>query len=93
MIERAAILARDGRVMFDLPPAGMQAISTAQSIPAASYDILSEADRRKRDRSNIEAALRASGGKVFGRGGAAELLGIKPTTLTSRMKTLGMKKA
>ena len=31
-------------------------------------------------------ALERSGGKVFGRGGAAELLGVKPTTLASRIK-------
>ena len=36
-------------------------------------------------RSNM-AALKASGGKVFGKDGAAELLAIKPTTLASRIK-------
>jgi transcriptional regulator with GAF, ATPase, and Fis domain len=36
------------------------------------------------------AALQASGGKVFGPGGAAELLDVKPTTLASRIKTLGI---
>ena len=29
-----------------------------------------------------------SGGKVFGPGGAAEILDVKPTTLLSRMKVL-----
>lgn len=35
-------------------------------------------------------ALRHCNGKVFGRGGAAELLEIKPTTLASRIKSLGI---
>ena len=36
------------------------------------------------------AALKATHGKVFGPGGAAELLGMKPTTLASRLKALGI---
>ena len=43
---------------------------------------------REVERDHISAALRASGGKVSGRGGAAELLGLKPSTLESRMKKL-----
>jgi transcriptional regulator with GAF, ATPase, and Fis domain len=40
------------------------------------------------ERANILAALEACAGKVFGPGGAAELLDIKPTTLASRIKAL-----
>jgi formate hydrogenlyase transcriptional activator len=36
-------------------------------------------------------ALEACGGKVFGPGGAAAILGIKPTTLASRIKTFGIR--
>jgi transcriptional regulator with GAF, ATPase, and Fis domain len=36
----------------------------------------------------MQAALKACGGKLFGKGGAAELLGLKPTTLASRLKRL-----
>lgn len=36
----------------------------------------------------MHAALKASNGKLFGKGGAAELLGLKPTTLASRLKRL-----
>jgi transcriptional regulator with GAF, ATPase, and Fis domain len=86
VIERAAILARNGRVRIDLPesPAG------GRRAPAAGK-ILTDDDRRERDRTNIMAALEASGGKVFGQGGAAELLDVKPTTLASRIKTLGIR--
>ncbi|MDC7228440.1 MAG: AAA family ATPase, partial [Spirochaetales bacterium] len=41
--------------------------------------------------AHIKKALDISGGRVYGSGGAAELLGLKPTTLQSRMKKLGIK--
>ena len=52
--------------------------------------LLTDDERRERDRANILAALESCGGKVFGRGGAAELLDVKPTTLASRIKALGI---
>ena len=45
------------------------------------------------EREHIIAALREAGGKVSGRGGAAELLGLKPSTLDSRMRKLGIRAA
>jgi transcriptional regulator with GAF, ATPase, and Fis domain len=41
-------------------------------------------------RAAIRSALQQSGGRIYGRGGAAELLGLKPSTLQSRMKKLGI---
>ena len=38
----------------------------------------------------ISAALDQSGGKIYGRGGAAEILGLKPSTLQSKMRKLGI---
>jgi len=43
------------------------------------------------EREHIAAALRAAGGKVSGKGGAAEMLGLKPSTLDSRMRKLGIR--
>jgi transcriptional regulator with GAF, ATPase, and Fis domain len=51
---------------------------------------MTSAEMRDHERANIQAALDACNGKVFGRNGAAELLGIRPTTLASRMKALGL---
>ena len=42
------------------------------------------------NRMLIEQALRQAGGRVHGPGGAAELLGIHPSTLRSRMRKLGI---
>lgn len=53
----------------------------------------SETERLERDRSNIQLALTACKGKISGENGAAQLLGIKPTTLASRIKKLGMENA
>ena len=47
---------------------------------------------KQRERESIQAALSQSGGKVFGPGGAAELLKMKPTTLASRITALGLNK-
>ena len=72
---------------------GCESICPRRSTSAtaqAGRPILTEDDRRERDRANI-LALEACGGKVFGRGGAAELLDVKPTTLASRIKALGIR--
>jgi transcriptional regulator with GAF, ATPase, and Fis domain len=45
------------------------------------------------ERNNIRKALEAARGRIYGQGGAAELLGMNPSTLRSRMKTLGIKKS
>jgi PAS domain S-box-containing protein len=87
VIERAAILARNGRLRIDLPVRGAGRLAPGRSDPVP---LLTDDERRERDRANIVAALDACGGKVFGPGGAAELLNVKPTTLASRIKALGI---
>jgi DNA-binding NtrC family response regulator len=52
--------------------------------------ILTRAQLRQRERESIRAALGVAGGRVSGPGGAADLLGVKPTTLASRIKALGL---
>lgn len=41
-------------------------------------------------KTHIRQALELSGGKLYGENGAAAMLGLKPTTLQSRMKKLGI---
>ncbi|GJD43014.1 Anaerobic nitric oxide reductase transcription regulator NorR [Methylobacterium cerastii] len=91
VIERAAILAVRGRLRFDLPETEppRRADAAAPTLPADRPP--TEADRRARDRAEIAAALALTGGKVFGPGGAAELLGLRPTTLASRIKAMRIK--
>ena len=65
--------------------------SAQEEQDAGRTRLMTEDDRRQRDRDNIAAALRAANGRIFGVGGAAELLRIRPTTLISRIKALGVK--
>jgi len=90
VMERAAILAHNGRPRFELPTMTMAPAGPLVEPEGRASSLLTEAARRDRDRENIRAALRATRGKVFGPGGAAELLGIKPTTLASRIRALGL---
>lgn len=90
VLERAVILARGDRLMLDLPvPRTDGEDQVADDLSRRA--VRTESDRRAADRADIEAALKVSGGKVSGPGGAATILGLKPTTLTSRMKSLGIR--
>jgi PAS domain S-box-containing protein len=92
MIERAAILARDGRLRIELPDSARPAAVAVEDDPSSLPSLLTDADRKDRDRANITAALQSCGGRIFGPNGAAALLGVKPTTLASRIKVLGIAK-
>jgi transcriptional regulator with GAF, ATPase, and Fis domain len=82
VIERAAVHARGAALDLDalLAP------------PSASAEIETEAARKRRERANIESALAAANGRIYGPDGAAKILGMKPTTLASRIKALGIGK-
>ena len=90
VIERAAILARRGKLRIDLPDTPVPVRAAPRGNGTVQVSVLTDEDRRTRDRANIAAALAACNGRVFGTGGAAALLGVKPTTLASRMKALGI---
>jgi DNA-binding NtrC family response regulator len=55
-------------------------------------DIISEPQWRDMERTNLLNALRRANWKISGRGGAAELLHVKPSTLESRMKAFAIEK-
>jgi transcriptional regulator with GAF, ATPase, and Fis domain len=95
VIERAVILARGGLLHFDLPVTDSMPppISSAPDPGAeAGLEFFTEAEMRRRERENLAAVLQSAGWKIKGADGAAELLGLKPTTLLSRMKKMGLKK-
>jgi formate hydrogenlyase transcriptional activator len=94
VIERAIIISKDGRLAFDLPLSGAAAndVNLAPLDDSAESLPFTEQQRLQRDRINILAALKMAHGKISGKDGAAELLEIKPTTLVSRMKSLGIEK-
>jgi len=92
VIERAIIISKEGRLTFDLPLSGAAAndVNLAPADDIAESLPFTENERLQRDRVNIMAALKMTNGKISGKEGAAELLEIKPTTLVSRMKSLGI---
>jgi len=89
VIERAAILAQNGRLRIDLPD-GHATASADHRKGETRPAILTDDELRAHERANIAAALKVCNGKVSGAGGAAELLAMKPTTLASRIKALGL---
>jgi transcriptional regulator with GAF, ATPase, and Fis domain len=87
VLERACIVATDGRLRFDLPTdSSKQREEPAESTTTKS--ILTDAEMRRFEANNIRAALESSKGKIYGNEGAAARLGMKPTTLASRIKAL-----
>jgi transcriptional regulator with GAF, ATPase, and Fis domain len=86
VIERAVILANGGAITLELP----QLASRPVPQPRQSLDIIPETEWRQREKQNILAAVEKANYKISGKEGAAELLGINPATLTSRLKVLGI---
>jgi transcriptional regulator with GAF, ATPase, and Fis domain len=92
VIERAVILSRGGELRLDLgSPERAVERRPSSSPPSASDEIVRDDEWRRRERANLVAALARSQGRVYGHSGAAELLGVKPSTLQSRLRALGIK--
>jgi len=93
VVERAVILSRGGPLRFE------PLLVTASPDPAPSRRtdarsrLRTESQLRQAAREALLLALRESGGKIYGPGGAAERLGVPPTTLASRMKAMGVKRS
>ncbi len=95
VIERAVIISKSGRLSLDLPdsPSNKKLLNqkkVGKEIPmqgrvSTFYEI------KQFERENILRALNQTHWKIFGVGGAAELLDIPPTTLTTRIQRLGLK--
>ncbi|MDJ0710312.1 MAG: sigma 54-interacting transcriptional regulator [Woeseiaceae bacterium] len=88
VIERAVILSPGKVLRLDL---SMQGISPETEVVSETRpqndDVLTEEEMRELQKANIVRALKQSNWKVSGTGGAAELLGVRPTTLADRIRT------
>jgi transcriptional regulator with GAF, ATPase, and Fis domain len=94
VVERAVILARDTVLdasLFALPAKTIApAAFTAQPVrekPTANVIRFADAERHA-----IQRALELAGWRISGARGAAEILGLKPTTLHAKMKKLGIQR-
>ncbi|KAE8440260.1 PAS domain S-box protein [Vreelandella piezotolerans] len=96
VIERQVIVTQDQRLSFD-DLLLVEPLSRHTAFNETSHDsselpdhLLTEQALCHQQRCNALKALKAANGKVSGAGGAAELLGMKPTTLTSRLQKWGI---
>jgi transcriptional regulator with GAF, ATPase, and Fis domain len=93
VIQRAAIFAQGGALDFDLPVSGIDLTSFGSQPPdQAESEYLTETEMRRRERENLFVVLQKAGWKIKGVNGAAELLGVKPTTLIARLEKMGLKR-
>ncbi|NIM20311.1 MAG: GAF domain-containing protein [Candidatus Latescibacteria bacterium] len=96
IIERAVITSRSRTLRFDFPAGDMPREASLPPIPPPPKDdappFVTAAEIRHLEKENLLAVLELTKWKIYGRGGAAELLGMKPTTLFSKIKKMGLKK-
>jgi len=102
VIERSVIISEDGRPnleralpVFDetSPVTGTsdQVFGTGSSLAEAKR-VLTVSELQELEKKNLLAALHACEWRIAGERGASTLLGMKPSTLNSRMSALGIKK-
>ncbi len=91
VIERGIITSPDDTLRIDLvsltPPTTHLVLGAE---PVANDGITTEDQLVELQKKNLRAALDRTGWKIYGPGGTAELLGIRPTTLASRIKKFGL---
>jgi len=93
VIERAVIRSRNGHLELGLSRPGnstsrplRKSDSAPTAAPASFHDL------KHHERAFILEALARTRGKIYGPDGAAALLGVKPTTLSSKVHRMGLKK-
>jgi transcriptional regulator with GAF, ATPase, and Fis domain len=88
VIERAVILAGGGALRFNLQELARPVAAEVKPVTAVS----TRAQLLELERTRIIEALERSRGKIYGPDGAAEILGLRPTTLSSKIAALGIKR-
>lgn len=93
VVERAVILGKADRLRFDLADEPRLPDAHPEP-PGAGNDMedLSLEDLKRLERDLIVRALDQTGWKIYGEGGAAAALGLKPSTLASRMKRMSIER-
>lgn len=94
VIERAVILSKGSNLRLDLslPDRADSLVGVENDRSPGDDRVLTEKEMRNLQKQNLLAALKQSNWRVSGKDGAAELLDIKPTTLTDRIKAYGIHK-
>jgi PAS domain S-box-containing protein len=92
VIERAIILSPGPQLAFDrvLCSDSSEPASEAPLVDPKLARVMTARELEALERENLVRALEACGWRVAGENGAARLLGVSPSTVTSRMKALGV---
>ena len=93
VIERAVILSTGKVLRLDvsMPALKNEIIATTHAEPSVE-EVLTDREMREFQKRNTLTALTQSNWRVSGEGGAADILGVKPTTLADRIRTFGIKR-
>ena len=94
VIERAVILSPGNVLRLDLSMPNLNGATIPAPVAELPVEnkVLTEEEMQDLRRKNIIAALEQSSWRVSGPNGAAELLGVRPTTLADRIRVLGIRK-
>jgi DNA-binding NtrC family response regulator len=87
LIERSVLLCK-GSIIEDLPLPS----ASKKEVPL-TRQVFSIKTIHENERDYIIEVLKKCGGKIWGTGGAADILNLPPSTLKSKMKKLGIRKA
>jgi transcriptional regulator with GAF, ATPase, and Fis domain len=96
VIERAVLLSRGGVLRLDgalAEPEETTRVKSNESTPVALQAVIPEIEWRRRERENVRTALQLANGRIYGPDGAADILGVKPTTLISRLNALDLRES
>ena len=93
VIERAVILSQGKVLRLDLSMPGLASdVGPGTAASSGDEDVLTEKAMKEFQKANIVRALRQANWRVSGKGGAAELLGVRPTTLADRIRTYNIRR-
>lgn len=93
VIERAVILSQGKVLRLDLsmPTLRGEAAELGET-EAHQEEVLTEKQIKELQKANLIKALKQTNWRVSGAGGAAELLGVRPTTLADRIRSYRIKR-
>ena len=93
VIERGVITSTGETLRIDLVSLTSPTVNITSSADLVTNDgIMTEDEMVELMKKNLRSALDRTGWKIYGPGGTAELLGLRPTTLASRIKKFGLKR-
>jgi transcriptional regulator with GAF, ATPase, and Fis domain len=85
IIERQIILAKSNKINFEFL-ADESVFNNESFNPKSAPQLMRVEEQKALEKNNLVNALTHCQGKIYGENGAAQLLGLKPTTLASKLK-------